>query len=93
MNRIIAAGILLLLIQGHVQSQHPIQGVVLKKTENFMPGDTLDILGYRNKLGRESYLVKSPYVDKYIPANRIRLLEENMGYWQKAWLYLLWQAA
>lgn len=52
-----------------------------------MPGDTLDILGYRNKLGRESYLVKSPYVDKYIPANRIRLLEENMGYWQKAWLY------
>ncbi len=86
MPKIVLTGFILLLIQGNILSQHPFRGVVLKKFNAFSPGDTVNIYGFKERSGNESYLVRSGFADKYVPAGKIRLLEENLGFWQKAWL-------
>ncbi len=86
MNKIISAGLLILLFHGNITAQKPIQGVAIKKFDNHEQGDTINIYGYRQKSEGESYLVRSSYGDKYVSSNKIRLLEENMGYWQHVWL-------
>jgi len=85
MNKFLSAGLLILLFHGNIFSQTQIQGVAIKKIDDFLPGDTINIYGFKEKSSKESYLVRSGYGDKYVPANKIRLLDENMGYWQKVW--------
>jgi hypothetical protein len=86
MNRILAAGLMILLIHGNIHSQHPIQGVALKRIDQYRPGDTINIYGYREKSGTESFLIRGGFGDKYVAADKIRLLDDNLGYWQKVWL-------
>jgi hypothetical protein len=86
MNRILAAGLMILLIHGNIHSQHPLQGVALKRIDQYRPGDTINIYGYREKSGTESFLIRGGFGDKYVAADKIRLLDDNLGYWQKVWL-------
>jgi hypothetical protein len=86
MSKLISAGLLILLFHGNIFAQQPIQGVALKKIDQFRPGDTINIYGYKQKGNNESYMIRSGYGDKYIPSSKIRLLDENMGYWQQIWL-------
>ena len=86
MYRLISAGLLILLIQGNFFAQQQIQGVVIKKTDQYKSGDTINIYGYKQYSGGEAYLIQSRHGDKYVSSGKIRLLDENMGYWQRAWL-------
>ena len=86
MNKLISAGLLILLIQGNLEAQPYFRGLVLKRIDQFQSGDTINIYGYREKPGGEAYLIRGRSGDKYVPADKIRLLDEEMGYWQKVWL-------
>ena len=85
MQKIIAAGLLILLTHGNITAQS-IQGIAIKKIDEHQPGDTINIYGYKEKSGGESYLVRSGFGDKYVSASKIRLLDEDLGYWQQVWL-------
>ncbi len=86
MQKLILTGILILVYQWNISAQQPIQGVALKKIDEFKAGDTINIYGYKEKSGGETYLIRSGYGDKYVSAKKIRLLDDNMGYWQQVWL-------
>ena len=86
MYKLVCAGLLIVLVHGNVFPQAQIQGVAIKKIDQYKPGDTINIYGFKQKSGGESYLIRSGYGDKYVSSNKIRLLDANMGYWQTAWL-------
>ena len=86
MCRLITTGLLILFIHGNIFAQPQIQGIAIKKIDRYKPGDTINIYGYRQKSGGESFLIRSGYSDKYVSSGKIRLLDGNMGYWQKVWL-------
>ncbi len=87
MQKLYTTGLLILLSLGNISAQQPIfQGVALKKIDQFQAGDTLSIYGFKEKSGGDTYLIRSGYGDKYVSGNKIRLLDDNMGYWQQVWL-------
>jgi hypothetical protein len=87
MHKILHAGLVALLLLSNISAQSPIKGVALKNIDRYQQaGDTLNIYGYRIKSNDETYLIRSGYGDKYVSSNKIRLLDEDMDYWQKVWL-------
>jgi len=87
MKKLITAGLLILLFPGNIFSQYQFQGIAIKKIDHYQqPGDTINIYGYRQKSLGEYYLIRSGHGDKYVSSSKIRLLDDQMGYWQKVWL-------
>jgi len=87
MHKLVTTGLLILLFLGNISAQQPVfKGIALKKIDHFQPGDTIIIYGYKKKSGGDTYLVRGGYGDKYVSINKIRLLDENMRYWQQVWL-------
>jgi hypothetical protein len=85
MQKFILSGLLILFIHGNLQAQ-AFRGIALKKIDQNKSGDTISIYGYKEKSGGGYYLVRSGYGDKYVSESKIRLLDENMGYWQHVWM-------
>jgi len=86
MLRLISAGLLILLTLGLSTAQRPIQGIAIKRFDRFNTGDTIYIYGYKQRPEGESYLIRSGNTDKYVSSKKVRLLNENLGYWQEVWL-------
>ena len=67
--------------------QSSYKGIALKNINGFSTGDTMDIFGFKqSSSGKSSYLISNGFNEKYVSSSKIKLLDDDLDYWQVVWL-------
>jgi hypothetical protein len=67
--------------------QYHYKGIALQNISGYKAGDTVDIFGFKESAsGRTSYLIGNGRYERYVTSSKVKLLDENLDFWQIVWL-------